>query len=428
MGNGETFGRTLHRFRKRERLSLRAVGDRAHVSHTYVYEVERDLKRPSDRVAAALDTAVNAKGTLIAALNTDVTFDRNVEFGPPFVHMGFMPILGVNHTHDVMGEDETNRRQLLHIAAAGIGAHSFDESVRHLLDVEIGAARSVNEWTSTVIDDHLHALRSRPPAHVVKDLTLDLYTLRDHMAAAASGDRVELHRVAAVLACIQANALTRLADHGAAIRWWRTARQAADASGDLDLRLLVRGEEAGHGLYGQRSPRMVLQLIRNARQLTARPWPRLMTAEAEALAMLGRHQEAAHVVRTVEDLMERGVTADTVGFWKDDAIPFCQSWVYGYAGNETAADEAREQVLKLAPEHSYQVRTNVWLHRAACTVARGGVDTGVHSAAQLIDSLPTGYRTNHIRETARMVLRAVPLDQQSHPTVTDLRSLLALDA
>ncbi|MGI5293057.1 helix-turn-helix domain-containing protein [Nonomuraea polychroma] len=71
MDGTETFGHMLHRLRTRARLSLRAVGDLAHVSHTYVYEVEKGHKVPSDKVAAALDGAVNADGALIAALKQE---------------------------------------------------------------------------------------------------------------------------------------------------------------------------------------------------------------------------------------------------------------------------------------------------------------------------------------------------------------------
>ncbi|MGW0801394.1 hypothetical protein [Nonomuraea sp. NPDC002799] len=67
---------------------------------------------------------------------------------------------------------------------------------------------------------------------------------------ASGSELTEPYRVAALLAAIQANALTRVSDHGAAIRWWSTARKTADTSRDLELRLLVRSEEAIHGLYG----------------------------------------------------------------------------------------------------------------------------------------------------------------------------------
>jgi transcriptional regulator with XRE-family HTH domain len=419
----ETFGQVLRRLRGD--LSQRALAGRAHISKSLIAALETGTRPPTIMAARTLDTALNANGELISSFTISRTSRQISEFPPSATEVSS---LEANAFHDT-GEDDTNRRRLLHLAAsAGIGALGFEECVRHLLDLGMEAHRSIEDWTTIVIDDHLHALRTRPPAQLVKDLALDLYALREQMSVSPPDELCELHRVTAVLACVQANALTRLAEHGAAIRWWNTSRTAAEASGDLDLRLTVCAEEAGHGLYGQRTPEIVLKLIDNARRISTKPWPRLMTAEAEALAMLGRHEEAAGTVRTLEGLMERGLTGDRLGMWMDDAIPFCKSWVYGLAGDEAAADEAREQVLTLAPEHSYQVRTNVWLHRAACTVSQGGVDGGVRGASELVDSLPATFRTNHIVETARMVLRTVPPDQQARPAVWDLRSVLAAEA
>ncbi|WP_157548593.1 hypothetical protein [Nonomuraea candida] len=86
-----------------------------------------------------------------------------------------------------------------------------------MIDVVTPAYRSVEEW-DTIKDDHLHALRTRPPAQVVADLAIDLHDLALHLKQAAPADLPDLYRTAALLSCIQANALTRLADHGAAIR------------------------------------------------------------------------------------------------------------------------------------------------------------------------------------------------------------------
>lgn len=146
---------------------------------------------------------------------------------------------------------------------------------------------------------------------------------------------------------------------------------AADASGDLQVRLLVRGEEAIHGLYGQREPRHVLALIGAVRQITDRPWPRLIAAEAKALAMLGRLVDAAD---------HHG--GDSLGWWKPDQVYFARSWVHAAAGSEFAADAAHEQVLSRVPPGSYQYRINARLHEAICTVVRGGIGTGCRQAGR----------------------------------------------
>ncbi|WP_157548599.1 hypothetical protein [Nonomuraea candida] len=295
-----------------------------------------------------------------------------------------------------------------------------------MIDVVTPAYRSVEEW-NTAQADHLHALRTRPPAQVAADLAIDLHDLALHLQQAAPADLPDLYRTAALLSCIQANALTRLADHGAAIRWWRTARHTADASKDLDLQLLVRAEEAGHGLYGQRPPETVLTMIETARRLPTGQQADLdfLTTEVKALSLLGRHQEATAKLNLLTDLTETS-QADRWGFWKEDQIHFAASWVHAAAGRTELAADARDQVLRLAGD--YQYRANVSLHETLCVVRLGGVDEGMRRAAEVVAALPVQHRSAHIKETARIVLRAVPPEQRARPSVVELRTLLTTGA
>ncbi|MEV0613962.1 helix-turn-helix transcriptional regulator [Nonomuraea sp. NPDC050404] len=414
--DGETFGQMLRRLRGSQSLSV--IGRLANVSKSHVHDLQNGRRAPSRSVAMALDEVLSANGELVAAYEA---------------HVGIRPSTGETACLRTLEErvllraeeEDTERRQLLRLAAgAGFGGvFGYNETVRQMLDLSAYAHRSIEDW-DIARTDHLHTLRSRPPSQVVSDLAIDLHDLARQMAQCPATDLQELYRTAATLACIQANALTRLARHGEAIRWWRTSRRLADASQDATLQLTVRAEEAGHGLYGQRSPDTVLHLIAQARRISARPWPRMMTAEAEALAMLGRHREAMETLRSLVDHVERGLKGDELGFWKEDAIPFAQSWVHGCAGDEDGAAEAREQVQRLAPEHSYQVLTNVLFHQDVCTVARGGVDEGIRHTAEVLDGLPAAYRTNHVLETARIVLRTVPQGQRDRRSVRELESMV----
>ncbi|MGW4412821.1 helix-turn-helix domain-containing protein [Nonomuraea sp. NPDC004702] len=422
---GAQFGQVLRRLRGD--MPVRTLARRGNISPSYVTMLEKGTANPSLKTAVSLDHALGAYGALVEAFVSDAPEPRNAILGAPTDQNGFVPTVdraGMRAADN--GEDATKRRQLFGLAASA-GALGFDEIVRQGLDLATTPDRSAEDW-DIARADHLHALRTRPPARVVRDLSIDLYVLRQQIEGARGEELTELHRVAAVLAAIQANALTRMSDHGSAIRWWSTAKKNADASRDLDLSLLVRGEEAIHGLYGQREPETVLRLIEHARRLTPRPWPRLMTAQAKALALLGRPAEATATLHALHDHMDRGAVGDRWDFFRPDQIPFAESWVAAYAGDEAAADAARDKVLRIIPERSYQYRVNARLHEAISTAALGGVDEGARIAANVIDSLPAQFRTNHIRETARMVLRAVPITEQARPSVTDLRSMLAIEA
>ncbi|MFC6080446.1 hypothetical protein [Sphaerisporangium aureirubrum] len=81
--------------------------------------------------------------------------------------------------------------------------------------------------------------------------------------------------------------------------------------------------------------------------------------------------------------------------------------------------------LKFVPE--YQYRANVQLHGALSTVVRGGVDEGLRQAATVIGVLTLAYRSRHIIETGRIVLRAVPRDQELRLSVAEFREVLGLE-
>jgi hypothetical protein len=363
-----------------------------------------------------LDEVYRARGILAALYGTLVRLNAASESDR------LRPGMSLENPAHRNGDDEMERRAALHLLA-GLGTLGISgEPLRQLLDLSLDRIhRRLTEWEMSC-SDHLHALRTRPPAQVATDLLVDLFAIRRQLGTATAADAIELQRFLAVLASVHANALTRLGDHGAAIRWWRTAREAADASGDLELRLLVRGEEAGHGLYGQRAPETVLRLVEQAQRLAGGPNVDLMTTQAKALSMLGRNDEALATLRTLRRQAENGFVLDRYGFSTASRVYFTESWVYAAAGDESAADTAREHVLKISRD--YQYPANVQLHGAQCAVVRGGIDQGLLHASATIAALAPAYRSRHIIETGKLVLAAVPRDDRHRPTVVEFRELL----
>lgn len=365
-----------------------------------------------------------------SAYATAFGLDENELFGAWLAVPDTAPV-SVERTIPPDDWDEMERRQLL-LAALGAGAIAAGEPVRQLLDLLVNSeVRPVEEW-GLACTDHLHALRTQPPAQVSAGLAVDLLALQRQLRTASAKEAPELHRVAAALAILHANALTRLGDHGAAIRWARSAKAAADASGDLDVRLMVRCEEAGYGLYGQRDLHTVLRLIEEARAIAADGptfWPAdLAGTEAKALSLLGRHDAAQRALSTfVHWEGEDGRAGIIPSLWSFDQAHFAESWVYSRAGDEKAAGLARESVLS-NPAVDYQYAANVQLHSAICTVAQGGVVEGMREAATVLDALPPAHRSRMITETGRTVLQAVPLNQRQQPAGRQLRELLALTA
>lgn len=423
----ETFGEALRRLRGD--LTYRAVASRAHLGKTTVEDIEKGRRRPSKHVVAALDAALNAGGQLIAAHEKGVAGAHPTSIHASVAEAG--PLRTLENATPHTEEDDTDRRRLLTTLAAVTGAGILNptgEPVRQLLDMTMGA-RSIEEW-ELACTDHLHALRTRPPLQVAADLLVDLQMLQHHLNASHERDPADLCRVIAAMATIHANALTRLGEHGAALRWWSTARRMADASGDLELRLGVRATEAGHNLYGQRSPEAVLQLTTEAQHLAgsqpSQGLALIRITHANALARLGRVREADSVLRDFRDLAAAAPPVTTImpGYWSGGQQPFAESQVYAAAGDEKGTREAGQLVL--ASSSDYQVIATVKLHQALCEVVNGNIDDGMTQAASALDMLPARLHNHMVLDTARMVLRAVPINQRSHSAVGDLREMLSI--
>ncbi|XVQ84448.1 hypothetical protein ACQP2K_37395 [Microbispora siamensis] len=412
------FGAALRRMRGD--VPLTRVGEEILTDWSRIARWERGECLPHADSVRRLDAFFDADGFLIALHQAVVELERlRVTSGKPDQDKGeFM-----------------ERRQLLQLAIASLGMGALggaaaDEPVRCLLDLAMnGEPRSIEDW-HLACADHLYALRTRPPGQVAADLLVDLMALRRQIEVTAPADVTELQRVTAALATVQANALTRLGEHGAAVRWWRTARQAADASGDLELMLCVRATETGHGLYGQRAPEAVLQLTQNAQQIAgSRPSLGLALvtcSQAKAFAMLGRAEEARRALDVTRDLLAVDPPGVSVmpGYWQGGQLPYAESIIYAGTGDESAQAEAREGVLALTKD--YQIMSTARLHSALCIVVNGGVDEGARLAAGVMGDIRPEARSAMTTETARWVLHAVPRDHRERPAVGELRELLAL--
>jgi hypothetical protein len=325
--------------------------------------------------------------------------------------------------------DEMERRHLFQLAGWGLLAQSpifsTGEHIRQMLERTLGTSegRPEDQWEA-VCADHMNALCTQPPAQARDDLLIDLAILHQQMSAATPEQIIRLHRIGAWMSTMHANLLTRLGEYGPARRWWRTARQAADESQDVDMQVWVRGTEAVFGLYSPRSTEVVLTLARDAQSLAAgRVTPGLfqaLGAEAQTLAVMGRQQEAQDSVRRLHELIGRSSTDGQFG-WTSDCAWFVASWVHSFGGATEAAREARDSTLAQSPY--YQNAANVRLHEAISVAGSGGHNEGLHLATQVLSDLDPAYRTRMITHTARRVLDIIPADKRAVlPALGDYRA------
>ncbi|WP_242901809.1 hypothetical protein [Actinomadura terrae] len=305
--------------------------------------------------------------------------------------------------------------------------------LRRIAYPTLAAPRDLGDWHLACVD-HLHAARTGPASKAREDLTTDLFVLAQQLTTAKDGEFTELQRVEAALTMLQSNLSERLGDHAATIHWYRTARAAADRSGDLDLRLLIRSEEAAGGLYGQRDVGTVLSLVRKAEHLAGDApsfWKaHLAGTRAKALSLLGQHDQALEALRVNVEYGGPDTPPIIPTLWTGDQPLFAQSWVYAGAGDENHGDQAREALLSL-PRHRDRdtpYAANVRLHEAMCTIRKGGVDQGVAQAAHVLDAVPADRMTQFTTATGTFVLNTVPPEQRRRPAVLEFREVLARTA
>ena len=77
--------------------------------------------------------------------------------------------------------DDMERRRLL-LASLGLSAFAASAPLAALIDLALTSEpRDLADW-HTAVADHLHAIRTRPPAQAQSDLLLDLLRLRAQIA------------------------------------------------------------------------------------------------------------------------------------------------------------------------------------------------------------------------------------------------------
>lgn len=246
------------RYRRHEvcGLTLRQAGKLALCDDVDLSKWERGLAHPQADTVRRLDKVYGANGRLIALHAFVVELER------------LRTLTSKTQSKEV---NATERRQLLQLAAASAGLSALNptgEPVRQLFHMDLAEDRTVEDW-QLACTDHLYAINTRPPAKACADLHSDLIELQQQLLNTSdAAEIIELRRVVAALSTLYANGLSRLGEHVAATRWWHTARAAADATGDLHLRLGVRATAAGHVLaHGQRDPSTVLRLTDEAQRI-----------------------------------------------------------------------------------------------------------------------------------------------------------------
>lgn len=353
---------------------------------------------------------------------------------------------GMRDSFGAQGEehDDVLRRTLLQlIAGSGVSldSHFFGavEGVRRRLDDALlssgVAATTLDQWEETAAG-YGRQYMTVPPLRLLCDVLLDLGDVRRMCETRQSIEAQErLCRLAAQLAALSGMTMIDVGDQRLARSFFRTARTAADETGDRALRAWVVAREGLVPLYYGDS-REALRLARISQDLAGRaPCAAGALApmiEARALAKAGpghpgatehaqRAIARAHAVFAQLGSEQRSNTA--FGYTERQFL-FHQGEALAELGS-AEADHVLAAALEAYPATEYLDRSLISFDRAMCMIARGEVEEALRVGEQTISELPDDCRPEIVLRRARGLAGAALARAGSQAEVQSFRDQIA---
>lgn len=295
---------------------------------------------------------------------------------------------------------------------------------------------SADEWQA-IVREHCTTFTGGPAEKYVR-LSADLSALNTAFQHERSETgQSELRKAGAVLSALMSSVVASLGDLPACVRWARTARQLADASGDLHTRLWVRGREVAMGLYQQRSLGELLTLADEAIAIglgqgppRTSAWPQLLAGTAQGLAMANRPDEAQAALNHTRDsfnaLSDDVLRDGSLLGASEHNLWYAESYVFTYLGDYSKADLAQEAALRLCPSEEGRGPARVEVMRALCQVRAGDIPAGITHARNTISQLVPAQRVRTIVDLGQKVIEAVPVEQRQGDEVRELGVLVGV--
>jgi tetratricopeptide (TPR) repeat protein len=343
-------------------------------------------------------------------------------------------------------EDIVLRRTLLQLlAGAGVALDgqflgAVDHARRRMDDTLISATVSpsmLDQWEEATLG-YGQQYQATPSLRVLCDVLLDFSEVRRMCAQRQPIELQErLCRIAAQLAGLCGRIMNSLGDHRLARSFFRTARTAADETGDRALRAWVTAREALVPMY-YGDPREALHLARKAQDQAGRT-PCVAAAMAPAiearalgqLALRGRADAAPSARRALvrgravfEQLPKRDTSDLAFGF-TERQLAFYEGDTYTNLGDPHHAEEGLNHALTLYSAQERIDRTLVRLDRAICKFQLGEPEQALVVGRDAIFDLPDEHRSDMLMHRGRQLATAVVKKHGDMPAVRDFREVLA---
>lgn len=343
-------------------------------------------------------------------------------------------------------DDDTLRRTMLQALGGGgvaldgplLGA--VDRLRRRMDDTLVSATVSptmLDEWEEATTG-YGRRYMSVPPLWLLLEAMLDFSDVRRHAQRRQAIELQErLCRVTAQLGGLVGILMIDLGDRRMAQSFFRTARVAADETGDRALRAWVVVREAVVPLY-YGDPAKAVELARRSQGLAGgtRCAASAMAPalEARARARLGHRdttRDARQALQRAESALSRlpaDEQADTAFGYTEHQLRFHQGNVLTHLGAAADAVRTQDEALRLYPESVTLDRTLIGFDRASCHLQRGEVERALELGRDLVDTMPSGHRTDIVLNRARDLCGEVPRSCSGLAVLREFREALATGA
>lgn len=433
------FGAVLRMWRERRGLSLRQLAEVVRWAHSVIGKWEQGRNPPSDDAVKALEGALDTGGELTeVALRAQGMEVERLRAEIRRLRARTLPARPQN----AEGDDQMERRAAMQILAAlGTGAVVPPSAIQTILS---GVNRAIgdrddfglDEWERTVWEYGFRT-NSGPLGALIGEVTADIVEVKRLLDGSPPPSvRTGLLRVVACLNQILAGELTHVQASAESRQAHATARRAADASGDRDLRVAVRAGQAWNAFASGEHPQLVLRRLDDAVRIADdAPSAGLANAHAarafvlatQATAGNGDGNAALAALRDLRDVFERlpgDATEDDLSIWgfSERALRFSEAHTLALAGHRREADQAITQAFALYPPELVHGLANLRLIQAYTLVSDRDVSQGLDHAMTSLQGPPI---TPARRQMTRQVINALPEKARTLPTAQELHALTA---
>jgi transcriptional regulator with XRE-family HTH domain len=305
---------------------------------------------------------------------------------------------GVNRRTILSGFALINGAAMLQTAD---NARSLADAVRANFAAAFGG-HTVDEWLS-ICEDHGRHCMTDPPSRMQSLLLADLMLIQHQMP---TSDSEELRGAAAKLATLYAMTLASVGDAPGAVSWYRTAKSAADRSGDRHLMGWVRGREVLRSDYdGYATPARILTFVQGATGLADEPSiarMEIMVAAARAYARIGEPKRATAAYgqarRAYDAIPHLTTNIESMYYLPPWRFQLRGAFVHAMAGDVPAVERIIEEISAARPANLLRWGVQIDLNRALAAAQAGDCDTAITIAVPTVERTPKAQHTETMRQ------------------------------